>query len=110
MVISTRVPKNVEKGKYPGMYVFPPKKGIENRRPVTGLDFASLYPSIIMAYNFSPEKFIFDPKDANIAQNNGNNLHNIEFLFNKHIIQAWCVYYDSQTEKKGLYLVVLKDL
>ncbi|CAI2196500.1 16669_t:CDS:2, partial [Funneliformis geosporum] len=25
-------------------------------RPVTGLDFASLYPSIIMAYNLSPEK------------------------------------------------------
>ncbi|PKK56360.1 ribonuclease H-like protein, partial [Rhizophagus irregularis] len=44
MVISTRVPENIEKGKYPGAYVFPPKKGIENRRPVTGLDFASLYP------------------------------------------------------------------
>src|SRR3954471_582860 len=84
MVISTRVPENIEKGKYSGAYVFPPKKGIENRRPVTGLDFASLYPSIIMAYNLSPEKFIFDPKDADIAQNNGNDLHKIEFKFNEH--------------------------
>ena len=110
MVISTRVSGNIEKGKYPGAYVFPPKKGIETRRPVTGLDFASLYPSIIMAYNLSPEKFIFDPKDADIAQNNGNNLHKIEFSFNKDIVQAWCIRHDSQMEKKGLYPAVLEDL
>ncbi|CAI2190257.1 10081_t:CDS:2, partial [Funneliformis geosporum] len=110
MVISTRVPENIEKGKYPGAYVFPPKKGIENRRPVTGLDFASLYPSIIMAYNLSPEKFIFDPKDADIAQNNGNDLHKIEFKFNERNVQAWCVRHDSQMEKKGLYPIVLEDL
>ncbi|GBC02495.1 hypothetical protein RclHR1_04650012 [Rhizophagus clarus] len=67
MVISTRVHENIEKGKYPGVYVYPPKKEIESKRPVTGLNFASLYPSIIMAYNLSPEKFIFDPKDADIA-------------------------------------------
>ena len=65
-------------GKYPGAYVFPPAKGIAPDpgrvaeferavtgsadvvaaaaalapdRPVTGLDFSSLYPSLIMAYN-----------------------------------------------------------
>ena len=63
-----------------------------------------------MAYNLSPEKFIFDPKDADIAQNNGNNLHKIEFSFNNHIVQAWCIHHDNQTEKIGLYLAVLKDL
>ncbi|CAB5210402.1 unnamed protein product [Rhizophagus irregularis] len=110
MVISTRVHENIEKGKYPGAYVYPPKKGIESKRPVTGLDFTSLYPSIIMAYNLSPEKFIFDPKDADIAQNNGNNLHKIEFSFNNHIVQAWCIRHDNQMEKIGLYLAVLKDL
>ncbi|CAI2174899.1 4207_t:CDS:2 [Funneliformis geosporum] len=88
IVFSTRVCKNIEKGKFPDAYVFPPKKGIEKERPVTGLDFASLYPSIIMAYNLSPEKFIFNPKDAGIAQNNGNDLHKIEFSFNNHIVQA----------------------
>ncbi len=95
MVISTRVLEDIEKGKYPDAYVFSPKKGIESRRPVTGLDFASLYLSIIMAYNLSPEKFIFDPKDIDIAQNNGNNLHKIKFLFNNHIVQAWCVCHDN---------------
>ncbi|CAI2199971.1 1535_t:CDS:2, partial [Funneliformis geosporum] len=68
LVISTRIPKNIEKGKYPDAYIFSPKKGIENEKPVKGLDFASLYPSIIMAYNLSPEKFIFNSNDANITQ------------------------------------------
>jgi len=36
IVFSTRVCENIEKGKYPGAYVFPPKKGIEMERPVTG--------------------------------------------------------------------------
>ncbi|CAI2186183.1 20207_t:CDS:2 [Funneliformis geosporum] len=63
-------------------------KGIETKRPVTGLDFASLYSSLIMAYNLSPKKIIFDPKDADIAQNNENNLHKIEFSFNKLIVQT----------------------
>ncbi|CAI2195994.1 18211_t:CDS:2, partial [Funneliformis geosporum] len=44
IVFSTKVYKNIEKGKYPDVYVFLPKKGIKNKRPVTGLDFASLYP------------------------------------------------------------------
>lgn len=44
--------------KYPGAHVFPPKKGLNNARPVVGLDFSSLYPSLMMAYNLSPEKAI----------------------------------------------------
>ncbi|RHZ89351.1 hypothetical protein Glove_16g10 [Diversispora epigaea] len=64
VVFSTRVCKNIEKGKYRGAYVFPPKKGIEGKRPVTGLDFASLYPSLMMAYNLSPEKIILNREDA----------------------------------------------
>ena len=43
--------------KYPGAYVSPPKKGISST-PVSALDFESLYPSIIMAHNLSPEKVI----------------------------------------------------
>ncbi|CAG8744507.1 1715_t:CDS:1 [Rhizophagus irregularis] len=64
MLFNVRISKKVEKGKYSGAYVFPPKKGIETKRPVTGLDFTSLYPSLIMAYNLSPEKFIFNPEKA----------------------------------------------
>ncbi|GES76982.1 DNA polymerase family B-domain-containing protein [Rhizophagus clarus] len=89
MLFSTRQSKNIEKGKYPGAYVFSPKKGIEIKRPVTGLDFTSL---LIM------------------RKKNGNILHKIEFPFNDRIIHAWCVRHDNQFEKKGLYPIVLEDL
>ncbi|CAG8851467.1 14918_t:CDS:1, partial [Racocetra persica] len=102
--------KNIEKGKYPGAYVFPPKKGIETKRPVTGLDFASLYPSLIMAYNSSPEKIILNKGEADIVQKNENNLHKIEFLFNNRTLHAWSVRHDNCPEKKGLYSIVLEDL
>ncbi|CAI2201187.1 12374_t:CDS:1, partial [Funneliformis geosporum] len=68
MVFSSRVCENIEKGKYPGAYVFPPEKGIIMRRPVTGLDFASLYPSLIMAYNLSLDKVILIHEEADIAE------------------------------------------
>ena len=110
ILFSTRQCKNIEKGKYPGAYVFPPRKGIETKRPVTGLDFASLYPSLIMAYNLSPEKMILTYSEADIVQKNRNNLHKIEFPFNNRIIHAWCVRHDNQFEKKGLYPIVLEDL
>lgn len=44
--------KNFEK--YPGAYVPNPKKGV-NLIPTIALDFASLYPSVIIANNLSPE-------------------------------------------------------
>src|SRR4051794_26793224 len=103
-----RVYKNIEKGKYPDAYIFSPKKGIEIERPVTGLDFASLYPSLIMTYNFFSEKFILSSKDADIAQKNGNSLHEISFSFNKHDIHTWCIRYNNHLEKKRLYLTVLE--
>ena len=36
----------------------------EIERPITGLDFASLYPSLIMAYNLSPEYIITSKSQA----------------------------------------------
>ena len=86
MVFSTRVCENIEKRKYSSTYVFLPKKEIKMRRPVIGLDFASLYPNLIMAYNLTPDKIILTHREADIAQNNGNNLHKIKFSFNNHII------------------------
>ncbi|CAI2197585.1 8198_t:CDS:2, partial [Funneliformis geosporum] len=50
-------------------YVFK-RDMIETRRPVTGLDFASLYPSFIMAYNLSPDKIILIHREADIVEKN----------------------------------------
>jgi DNA polymerase elongation subunit (family B) len=36
----------------------------ETDRPCTGLDFSSLYPSLIMTYNLSPEKTLRDPSSV----------------------------------------------
>nr|pir DNA-directed DNA polymerase (EC 2.7.7.7) - African swine fever virus [African swine fever virus] len=44
----------IDAQRYPGAFVIDPVKGLEQDKPTTGLDFASLYPSLIMAYNFSP--------------------------------------------------------
>jgi len=88
MLFSTRISKNIEKGKYPDAYVFSPKKGIERKRPIIGLDFTLLYLSLMMTFNFSPDKMLLTHGEAITMQQNGNNLHKIEFSFNNHIIQA----------------------
>lgn len=53
---STKSPD--DKDHYPGAWVFPPTRGLNARRPITGLDFASLYPSLMMAYNLSPDMVV----------------------------------------------------
>lgn len=44
--------------KYFGAYVVPPVHGLHNDRPVTGIDFSSLYPSLMMTYNLSPDMIV----------------------------------------------------
>ncbi|CAB4492557.1 unnamed protein product [Rhizophagus irregularis] len=99
--------QQTETGKYPGAYVFPPVKGLENRRPVTGLDFASLYPSLIMTYNLSPDKMILSRERA---EQSGKKLHEISFKFNNQNCLAWSIQYNNIPEEKGLYAIVLEYL
>jgi DNA polymerase elongation subunit (family B) len=142
-----------ESGKYPGAYVFPPKKGAvpdpdrlatleaavaemrdaeargDNKakevaagkvrqafeafaaeRPVTGLDFSSLYPSIIMAYNLSPEKILLDEDEAKYWREQGLDLHNIEFDYNGRPIRGWSIRHGCLDKNIGLYPRVLIEL
>ncbi|CAI2188895.1 17631_t:CDS:2, partial [Funneliformis geosporum] len=64
-------------------------KGLKNKRPVTSLDFASLYPSLIMTYNLSPDKIILSRKHAESLR--GSEHNNIP-------------------EEKGLYAKILEYL
>ena len=66
--------------KYPGAYVPEPHKGV-SLTPVIALDFASLYPSIIMAHNLSPENVIEDCDIAHV-QDNYNELYSLITLKN----------------------------
>ncbi len=56
MIFSTKVCENIEKGKYPSIYIFLLKKEIEMKKSITGLDFALLYPNLIMTYNLFSDK------------------------------------------------------
>src|SRR3954453_12168171 len=108
-ILTSTIPcEQTETGKYPGAYVFSPVKGLENRRPVTGLDFASLYPSLIMTYNLSPDKIILSQEHAVLKSN--KKLHKIEFLFNNNLQCAWSVQHNNISEEKGLYTIVLEYL
>jgi DNA polymerase elongation subunit (family B) len=42
--------------KYEGAFVFDVRNHLNRESPTACLDFNSLYPSIIIAYNYSPEK------------------------------------------------------
>jgi DNA polymerase elongation subunit (family B) len=60
---SSRKPDEL-KEHYPGAHVFPPERGLNNSRPVTGMDYASLYPNIIITNNRSPDMLVYDRETA----------------------------------------------
>ena len=85
-------------------------------RPITGLDFSSLYPSLIMAYNLSPEYIITNQKDAKQAHEEGHNLFKIKFMYNGRVIRGWSIRHDNKLNpddkdyKFGVYPMILKEL
>ena len=63
MIIPSRR-SNVTGEKFEGAIVIDPKKGFYER-PIATLDFASLYPSIMMAHNLCYTTYVPDQKSAN---------------------------------------------
>ena len=85
-------------------------------RPITGLDFSSLYPSLIMAYNLSPEYIIKNKNVAMQAQSEGHTLHKIKFMFNNKWVRGWSIRHDNKLDPKdpeckfGIYPMILNEL
>jgi DNA polymerase elongation subunit (family B) len=85
-------------------------------RPITGLDFSSLYPSIMMTYNLSPEYIIIDKREAREAVADGHVLHKIKFDYNGRIVRGWAIRHDNKIDpndpdcKFGIYPMILKEL
>lgn len=128
------LPKIINKNKYPGAYVFNPDKGITpslnnidklldigipveealsyvtKDKPVVCFDFASLYPSLIINYNLSPEKIVFDKSNADILIGEGYNLHHISFDYDSKPINAWSIRHDNNTDNYGLFPKLLSTL
>jgi DNA polymerase elongation subunit (family B) len=90
---------DTDKDHYPGAWVFVPNRGLHSDgwidvvivhpdgrkelkrvrcRPITGLDFASLYPSLMMAYNLSPDRVVYCKETAEELMREGYNLHHVK--------------------------------
>lgn len=88
----------------------------DNYYPISGLDFSSLYPSLIMSYNFSPEYMIKTKKEAIKMKKLGHNISRIQFQFGQVDIEGWVVKHDNKMDinkidfKFGIYPTILKEL
>lgn len=60
---------------------------------VTALDFKSLYPSLMMTYNLSPDRIIMKHQEWRVqeALDAGLEVHEIKFPFKGGLVQAWSV-------------------
>jgi DNA polymerase elongation subunit (family B) len=67
-------------------------------RPITGLDFASLYPSLIRAYNLSPEYCIKNKAHAREVNEKGQHLTKVDFEFNGRRRKAWFVWHNNKID------------
>ena len=87
-----------------------------NCRPILGLDFSSLYPSLIRTYNFSPEKCILDEMFAKEMQAAGKTIIKVDFLLGEnrkigYFIWHKCKYdINDKDFEFGLYPYILDDL
>lgn len=84
--------------------------------PTIALDFASLYPSIMMAKNVSPEKCILDRKVAEQLSAEGKNIIMSQFIYENQLKVYWFIQHNNHCDAKdpefgmGVFPYVLKGL
>lgn len=108
IALSNRNNNDTIRDHYPGAWVYPPVRGLHSdgfvevddydnpgqtkkirSRPTTGLDFASLYPSLMMAYNLSPDMIVYSKEEADALRNEGYSIHHIEpFTYERGITKG----------------------
>jgi DNA polymerase elongation subunit (family B) len=84
-----------------------------SKYPVSGLDFASLYPSIIMTYNLSPEMMVYSAARVAELEAVGHVMYEINFKYSGRTVQAWSIRHgstDGQSELFGVFPSILLGL
>ena len=87
----------------------------EIQRPITSLDYSSLYPSLMMTYNLSTEYIILNEAAAEELSQR-HTLFPVEFQFGGDKVGGWIVRHDNKTDasqpdfKFGIFGYVLKQL
>lgn len=80
-------------------------------RPICGLDFNSLYPSLMMAYNFSPDTMILTKEElAKYKDVPGFKVHHVQFTYDGKEHEAWAVFHHNDKSKIGIFPTILIDL
>lgn len=86
----------------------------EKSRPIAGLDFSSLYPSIMMAYNLSPEKIIKSREELETVKalyNYGDDeFKHYEYDYDGRKYEAWSKKHHNYKPNYGLFPTILLEL
>ncbi len=95
-ILTSTIPcEQIKIGKYSEAYVFSLVKSLKNRWPVTNLNFASLYSSLIIIYNLLSKKIILFWECAKSLKKSCKKLHEINFKFNNRDILIWSIKYEN---------------
>lgn len=109
-------PEGISDEKFEGAIVQQPVLGLHRRKPFTGLDFASLYPSIFMDRNISPEAGLYTREDfdAYLAKHpeldEERDFRHIAFQYEGKTVQGWYKWHHNKDEQFALFPRILKFL
>jgi DNA polymerase elongation subunit (family B) len=89
----------------------PIDEGFTSDRPCAGLDASSLYPSLVMVYNISPEMIVIDPEFHAYLEKKGVRMIETKFLYGlpkdsadkKEVISGWIVQHTPHKDANGKY-------
>jgi DNA polymerase elongation subunit (family B) len=96
-------------GKFGGAYVPKPDVG-PSKRPAGSVDFKSLYPSIMRAYNVSGDKIVTDPDEIAWLEAHGERLVRSEYEFLGQKFVCYIIQHDGDPTKMGILGQVASEL
>lgn len=106
-----------EKDHFPGAHVFNPQVGLHDDSPITGLDFSSLYPSLMRAWNLSADTVVYTKAEADALAAEGYSIYHIQpfnyergekrgVVGNRHLVgEGWTVRHNGILKKTDTHII-----